>query len=116
MWIFTQDGFISAVDNGHVPGKLSVRARDKKSLELLAALTQQDIKQSVRSDYPYRVYVTKEEFANFLLGHVDELDYPNFKDRVYDTRGAEFAHACGKVWAAMLDVTDEEAVGTGLYS
>lgn len=116
MWIFTQDGFISAVDNGHVEGKLAVRARDKRSLELLAALTQQDVKQSVTSDYPYRVYVTKEEFSDFLLAHVDDLDYSNFKNRVYDTRGAEFANACGKVWEAMLDVTDEAAAGTGLYS
>lgn len=116
MWIFTQDGFISAVDNGHVPGKLTVRSRDKQSLQLLADLTQQDINQSMRSDYPYRVYVTREEFSNFLLAHVDSLDYPNFKNRVYDTRGEEFADACGKVWAAMLDVTDESAAGTGLYA
>lgn len=116
MWVFTQDGFISAVDNGHVPDKLTVRARDKQSLALLADITQQEIKQSTKSDYPYRVYVTKAEFSDFLLGHVDELDYPNFKDRVYTSRGYDFAHACGKVWAAMLEVTDEEAIGTGLYS
>lgn len=116
MWIFTQDGFISAVDNGHVPGKLSVRARDKQSLELLAALTQQDIKQSTKSDYPYRVYVTREEFSDFLLGHVDNLDYPNFKSRVYQTRGLDFAEACGEVWEAMLSVTDADAIGTGLYA
>lgn len=116
MWIFTQDGFISAVDNGHVPGKLTVRARDKQSLKLLSDLTEQPINQSTQSDYPYRVYVTREQFANFLLTHVDDLDYPNFKNRVYDTRGSKFANACGKVWAAMLDVTDKDAVGTGLYS
>jgi hypothetical protein len=115
MWVFTQDGFISAVDNGHVPGKLAVRARDKKSLELLAALTQQDIVQSKNSDYPYRVFVTREEFSNFMLSHVDSIDYANFKDRVYETRGSKFANACGRVWAAMLDVTDKQAVGTGLY-
>ena len=42
MWIFTQDGFVSAVDNGMVPGKLAVRARDKESLALLAELTGAD--------------------------------------------------------------------------
>jgi hypothetical protein len=116
MWVFTQDGFISAVDNGHVPGKLAIRGRDKKSLELLAALTQQDIIQSKDSDYPYRVFVTREEFSNFLLAHVDTIDYSNFKDRVYATRGSKFASACGKVWSAMINVTDKEAIGTGLYS
>lgn len=116
MWIFTQDGFISAVDNGHVKDKLAVRARDKASLELLAALTGQEINHSHNTDYPYRVYVSREDFSNFLLSHVDSLDYRNFKNRVYETRGPEFAHACGKVWSAMLDVTDEAALGTGLYS
>jgi hypothetical protein len=116
MWVFTQDGFISAVDNGHVPGKLAVRARDKKSLELLAALTQQEIVKSKNADYPYRVFVAKDDFTNFLASHVESLDYSNFKDRVYSTRGNKFASACGKVWAAMLDVTDKEAIGIGLYS
>lgn len=116
MWVFTQDGFISAVDNGHVPGKLAIRARDKKSLELLATLTEQKITQNKGSDYPYRVYITKQEFADFLVAHAEDIDYSNFKDRVYSTRGSKFAAACGKVWAAMLDVTDKEAVGTGLYS
>lgn len=116
MWVFTETGFISAVDNGHVPGKLAVRARDKQSLELLADLTNQEIKQSERSDYPYRVYVTKEEFADYLLAHVETLNYPNFKDRVYSTRGSRFARACGRVWEAMLDVTDSDAAGKGLYA
>lgn len=116
MWIFTQDGFISAVDNGHVPGKLAVRARDKKSLELLAAITSQEITKNKNTDYPYRVFVTKDEFTAFLASHVDALDYPNFKSRVYATRGEKFAHACSEVWGAMLGVTDKEARGTGLYA
>jgi hypothetical protein len=115
MWVFTQEGFISAVDNGHVPGKLAVRARDKKSLRLLADLTQQDIKQSVNSDYPYRVYVTKEEFTDFLAAHVSDIEYSNFKDQVFRTRGSNFAKCCGRVWEAMLNVTDDAALGTGLY-
>lgn len=116
MWLFTQDGFISAVDNKQVPGKLAVRARDKKSLELLADLTRQEIIQKMDTDYPYRVFVTKEEFQEFVAAQIESIDYGNFKNRVYSTRGENFAHACGDVWGAMLYVTDEEAVGTGLYS
>lgn len=116
MWVFTQHGFISAVDNNHVPGKLAVRARDKESLELLADLAEVEIVSSTRSDYPYRVYVTREQFIEFLVAHVETLDYSNFKNRIYQTRGPEFAEACGDVWGAMLQVTDEEARGLGLYS
>lgn len=116
MWIFTQDGFISAVDNNEVPGKLTVRARDKQSLKFLADITNQDIKQVSGRDYPYRVYATKHEFQEFLIAHVESLDYANFKNQVYTVRGSDFAHACGNVWEAMLGVTDDEALGTGLYS
>lgn len=116
MWIFTQDGFISAVNNNEVPGKLTVRSRDKESLALIATLTDQDIKQVDGRDYPYRVYATKEQYAEFLALHVENLDYPNFKDQVKKNRGYEFASACGRVWEAMLDVTDDQALGRGLYA
>lgn len=116
MWVFTQDGFISAVDNNQVPGKLAVRARDKISLELLAAFTEQEIQQWKNTDYPYRVFVTKEQFAEYLSVQVDSLDYANFKDRVWATRGDKYHRATGQVWESMLGVTDDEAIGTGLYS
>ena len=115
MWIFTQDGFISAVDNNEVPGKLAVRARDQRSLAFLAEITDQEIVQVTNRDYPYRVYVTKAEFTEFLAAHVESLDYPNFKSQVYNIRGSEYAHACANVWEAMLEVTDDAALGTGLY-
>ena len=116
MWVFTQDGFISAVDNNQVPGKLAVRARDKASLDLLSTMSGEEIVQLENTDYPYRVFVTKEQFSDFLLAQVEDLDYGNFKNRVYDTRGKAYSYACGRVWEAMLAVTDDEAVGTGLYS
>lgn len=116
MWIFTQDGFISAVDNNEVPGKIAVRARDKRSLAFLAEITSQDIKQVAGRDYPYRVYVTKAEFTEFVASHIESIDYANFKDQVKTIRGRDFASACGSVWEAMLDVTDNEALGTGLYA
>lgn len=116
MWIFTQDGFISAVDNKEVPGKLTVRARDKRSLALLAEFTNQEVTQVDGRDYPYRVHATKEQFSDFLQAHVDDLNYPNFKDQVKSVRGRDFAAACGSVWAAMLDVTDDDALGRGLYA
>lgn len=116
MWVFTQDGFISAVDNGHVPGKLTVRARDRESLSLLSDITGEEIHKMQQTDYPYRVFVTREQFSNFLTAHVETMDYRNFKSRVYATRGDKYAHACSDVWGTMLSMTDEEAQGIGLYS
>ena len=107
MWVFTQDGFISAVDNGVVPGKLAVRARDKQSLELLSMITDSPITEYPNTDYEYRVFVTKDEFSAFLVSHVDTLDYSNFKSRIHSTRGDVFYDACSNVWGAMLEVSDK---------
>jgi hypothetical protein len=116
MWVFTQDGFISVVDNKHVPGKLTARARDRQSLALLADIAGSEIVQTAKTDYPYRTYVTREQYIEFLTANVDSLDYGNFKDRVWTTRGDRWHDACARVWGAMIDVSDKEAVGTGLYS
>lgn len=106
MWVFTQDGFISAVDNNQMPGKLTVRARDRKSLELLSDITGSPIVELPNRDYEYRVFVTRDDFASFLVSHVDHLDYGNFKNRIWDTRGEVYHDACSDVWGAMLQVSD----------
>ena len=109
MWVFTQDGFISVVDNNQVPGKLTVRARDRESLQLLADITEQKIVELPNRDYEYRVYVTREEFTSFMASHIDHLDYGNFKNRIWATRGDTYHDACSDVWAAMLQVTDKRS-------
>lgn len=111
MWVFTQDGFVSAVDNNEVPGKLTVRARDRASLQNLADLCETEICVSDwYRDYQYRTHVTKEQFGDWLMLNAQTLDYDNFKDRVHSTRGDEWYHALGAVWVAMHDIIDDEAV------
>jgi hypothetical protein len=107
MWIFTQDGFVSAVNNGQVPGKLAVRARDKEALELLSLSTGSEIEEFKGTDYEYRVHVTREDFNKWLTMHVDTLDYSNFKSRIWASRGEVYHDACSDVWQAMLAVSDK---------
>ena len=38
MWVFTETGFVSAVRKVDSPSKITVRSRDKQSLEVLAEL------------------------------------------------------------------------------
>jgi hypothetical protein len=106
MWIFTDTGFISIVRKPQHPGVLTVRARDRKSLELLAAKAGVEIKRSPNGDYPYRVFVGDAPFLEWFLDRGGELTYSNFKSRVAESRGAKFAHALGNVWVAMLAVED----------
>ena len=107
MWIFTDTGFISIVRKPEHPGVLTVRARDRKSLELLATKAGVEIKRSPNGDYPYRVFVGDGPFLEWFLDRGSDLQYSNFKNQVAKTRGYEFAHALGDVWVAMLQVEDE---------
>ena len=109
MWIFTDTGFISIVRKPEHPGVLTVRARDRQSLEALAAKAGVEVKRSPEGDYPYRVFVTDGPFLEWFLDRGGELKYSNFKSRVHKTRGYDYAHALGRVWSAMLDVEDTDA-------
>ena len=109
MWIFTDTGFISAVRKPEYPGVVTVRSRDRESLELLAAKAQVEIKRSPYGDYPYRVFVSDGPFIEWFLDRGNDLNYSNFKNRVVQTRGKKFASALNQVWAAMLSVEDDEA-------
>ena len=109
MWIFTDTGFISAVRKPEYPSVVTVRSRDRESLESLAAKAQVEIKRSPNGDYPYRVFVGDGPFIEWFLDRGSDLNYSNFKNRVVETRGKQFASALNKVWSAMLSVEDDEA-------
>lgn len=109
MWLFTETGFVSAVQHRTNPDILVVRARDRKSLEPLATQFTLEINTNAHSDYPYRVFIHKLDFNTWVSDSIKFLDYGNFKSQVAVTRGKTFAHTLGKVWATMLDAEDEEA-------
>ena len=109
MWLFTETGFVSAVINTKNPGIVAVRARDKQSLAPVAASFGLDILRSPEGDYPYRVFVQREQFAQWAFDAVMNLGYRNFKARVFETRGYEYAHELGRVWSVMLETEDVDS-------
>ena len=109
MWLFTETGFISAVQHRNKPGHMMVRARDKKSLVPLSRLANSEITNTPTADYPYRTVVSDSDLTAFMKVSVANLDYDNFKSRVAVTRGYNFAHALMSVWSAMHDVEDKDA-------
>jgi hypothetical protein len=108
MWVFTESGFVSAVADGQNEGLLVVRSRDRRSLESLAAVDGDQIIVGAGWDYPYRVMCGRATFTRWVVSQAERIDYRNFKDRVHETRGDEFADALMSVWSAMCDVTDDE--------
>lgn len=108
MWVFSQDGFVSVVDNKVKPGYLAVRARDRQSLIVIAEMTNSEIEFTPMRDYQYRVYATPEQVKEFMTAQIEMIDYGNFKDRLTDSRGWEFHHAASQVWSVMNEIADDE--------
>lgn len=113
MWVFTETGFVSAVADGRNDASLVVRARDRASLEALALREGCDIEFGAGTDYPYRLTCDRATFGTWLVSQSSSIDYRNFKDRVHDTRGDQFADALMGVWSAMNEATDDEARAQG---
>lgn len=109
MWVFTQNGFLSAVRTSVGSGEFKVRARDRESLLDLSVFAEAEIIATPFADYPYRVIVDELVFGAYLLHEIAEADYTNYKSRVSVTRGPKFAHACGSVWSTMHEIEDGQA-------
>ena len=113
MWIFSETGFISAVRRTDRPDVITVRSRDKESLEPLATAAGVEIAHSPHGDYPYRAFVKPDVFASWVSDVALSLDYDNFKSHIAHTRGYDYAHELGRVWSVMLATEDAEARITG---
>lgn len=109
MWLFTQHGFISAVQHAEDKNVIMVRARDARSLEFISDLMEAEIKKTPGNDYPYRVIIDRKQFMDYLSAEVDMLNYSNYKSRLHATRGDDFYSAASHVWHTMHEVEDAEA-------
>lgn len=114
MWITTTAGFYSAVQVAGDPAHLSVRTRDLDSIRMLKdgieTLTGVEvvIREREGTDYPYRVTVSRDHFAQWVAFEIQEyITYTNFKNKVHDVLGSKWSDTLNKVWVNMLDVTDD---------
>ena len=117
MWLFTEGGFVSAIRYNNDKDEITVRARDKKSLAGIIEQTGAEIIKLAKTDYPYRVIITDAEWASWVANQALDINYPNFKNRVYQTRGKDFAHLLSEVWGVMLEaerIEMEEETGKKL--
>lgn len=106
MWLFTETGFVSAVRKTDRPDVYTVRSRDRRSLEPLAALARVEVVVSPLGDYPYRVFVEPAVFTEWVANQASQIEYHNFKGRVSLTRGLDYTDALHDVWVAMLKTED----------
>ena len=99
MWLFTNKGFISVVANRDNPetGDLLVRSRDRDHLEEL--FPDAEVFFKTPSDYKWRAWVSRKDFAALALKTIETLNYTNFKNSIKDDK---YHDACLYVWEVMF--------------
>jgi hypothetical protein len=104
MWLFTRDGFYSAVYDDYCnAGELMIRARVIDDLERLLKklhLDDADILVIKNGDYRYRVKLTSEQWAAYAASEAASIDYANFKNAIL-TDDHQRVSAYMKCWEAM---------------
>jgi hypothetical protein len=86
-----------------------VRARVRSHLEALKerfpqVLGGSAIQEFAGTDYAFRLFVQKSDWAKVLAGLAEETDYDNFKSEVarhLGSAGAAYEDALHKVWSVM---------------
>jgi hypothetical protein len=102
MWVFTRDGFFSAVQHFEQPDTILVRGRVQSDVETLCEIMSTELVENVDADYRYRTIVSRQAWSDYLQQAARELDYSNFKDAMHGVFGdsrRDQAHM--DVWSAM---------------
>lgn len=97
MWIFTNKGILSVVQDRNHKETLLVRARQKGFLESIVE-NPEEVFHDPAADYPYRIFMSRTDFAGLLVTQMERINYPNFKNSVEDN----VLHSLySKVWSVM---------------
>ena len=102
MWVFTNKGYISVVEDFSISGNLLVRSRNRGHLSALFPTA--EILQTSDADYRYRTSVPRDEVANLMFNLTQGIDYTNFKKSIPDE---EYHSACASVWQIMRRYQDK---------
>ncbi|MFM7719163.1 MAG: hypothetical protein ACKO8G_06730 [Actinomycetota bacterium] len=104
MWVMTTTGFYSTVLTDD--GRAMVRGRDRGDLERFVSATggEAALKETPHADYPYRVIVEPEVWAEFLRRQAEAIDYRNFKDAVTRRQGRDRHDVYLRVWTALRGI------------
>lgn len=107
MWVITDRGFYSAVQDDDDPDTLVIRARVRTDLvelcKILDAIQEPPkIIHGGGTDYPFRVRIPRGSWT-FALGQLaDGIDYGNFKDSVKARQGKARANVLMGVWSRLI--------------
>lgn len=113
MWLFTPDGFYSAVQHKDDPDKIMVRTRAKKHAERLVLALPEGERPPVMetpppADYRWRVTLTRGQWVYLVAKFAAEIAYGNFKNEAHKREHPSgFMPALHRVWGNLMDFQDD---------
>jgi len=96
MWVFTNRGFVSIVENRGDPKTMVVRSRFAGHIKNL--FPKAKVLKTPQADYLYRAFIPRPLVVDKLSEAIEEIDYPNFKNSIGDDR---YHDACMDVWSTL---------------
>lgn len=112
MWLFTPDGFFSAVEHIDDPDKIMIRCRARIHAQTLVDACPEDSKPELvetppPADYRYMVTITRETWVYVVASFAAQIAYPNFKDEASKRKHPPgFMGALHRVWSDLLSFQD----------
>ena len=116
MWVFTQIGFFSVVQDGQDGSRVIVRGRSRRDMDKLAefaagtlGIDPPAVTETPNSDYGYRITdMTKAAWGKVISRLCEEINYPTFKQRVDELYRGNWARreAYHDIWGIMYDLQD----------
>lgn len=102
VWVFSKDGFFSAVENREIKQQVVVRARTKDDIQRLAKVLGVGWRKSdPLADYQFRLDCSKVAWSRYVAKVASEIDYGNFKGAMANIFGVERMHQLHDVWSVM---------------
>ena len=112
MWIHSEKGFLSIVEFIGSPDNLLVRARYDGDIERIFG-EDTYVMAGAGSDYEFRAVVPREQVSAVIHRMVDEISYPNFKDRMENVHRRQHSDYLGSIHPAIKPSTDMVDVKQG---
>jgi len=111
MWVFTTDGFFSAVQKPEQAGTgmLTIRSRKKKDLVALLKKIELPLSYIISdkgTDYEFRIKIPALVWGDYLAQTGEAIDYSNFKHEV-QLKDAERAKIYMSVWSELLCIAHQ---------
>lgn len=83
MWIYTTEGFMSVVTDRDDPSMVYLRSREPIVFDEF--FKGKELIQYEKSDYEFRIHVSKDDFLGWMEQHVEDMRYDNFKEAAFES-------------------------------